>query len=447
VLSYLPGCNSSRRDKDIVFDSFPAGELPDSEPRERWLAYASNTRVQGRTATSAATRRQSQINHTRKELMKAIVWTKYGPPDVLQLRDVEKPVPKDNEVLIRILATTVTAGDREMRSLTVPLWLRLPTRAYVGLRKPERITILGQELAGVVESAGKDVRRFKKGDEVFAATGFSLGAYAQYICLPEESEDSVLAPKPANTTFEQAAAVPVGGLEALHFLRKADIQRGHQVLIIGAGGSIGTIAVQLAKHFGAKVTAVDSTGKLDMLRSIGADQVIDYTKEDYIASDPTYDVILDVVGKSSYSGSIRSLKEQGFYLIANPRVSKMVRGLWTSITSSKKVVTETASRKTEDLLYLKELIEAGKIMPVIDRSYPLEQTAEAHRYVDRGGKKGNVVIAVKHSTDLSPPSGNGQREQRRSAGEGHSVHQGEKRQAEARSGVLADVGPRQTARS
>jgi NADPH:quinone reductase-like Zn-dependent oxidoreductase len=326
--------------------------------------------------------------------MKAVVWAGYGSPDVLQLRDVEKPTPKDNEVLIKIRATTVTAGDQEMRSLTVPLWLRLPTRLYVGLRKPERITILGQELSGIVESVGKDVRRFKEGDEVFAATGFSLGAYAEYICLPEESEDSVLAAKPANTTFEEAAAIPVGGLEALHFLRKASIQSGQKVLINGAGGSIGTIAVQLAKYFGAEVTAVDSTRKLDMLRSIGADQVIDYTREDFTKGGRTYDVILDVVGKSSYSGSMRSLKEHGFYLIANPRVSKMVRGLWTSATSGKKVVTQTASRKTDDLVYLKDLIEAGKIKPVIDRSFPLEQAAEAHRYVEQGGKKGNVVITV-----------------------------------------------------
>lgn len=326
--------------------------------------------------------------------MKAIVWTGYGSPDVLQLRDVEKPTPKDNEVLIKIRATTVTAGDQEMRSLTVPLWLRLPTRLYVGLRKPERITILGQELAGGIEAVGKDVRRFKEGDEVFAATGFSLGAYAEYICLPEESEDSVLAAKPANTTFEEAAAIPVGGLEALHFLRKASIQSGQKVLINGAGGSIGTIAVQLAKYFGAEVTAVDSTRKLDMLRSVGADQVIDYTREDFTQSGQTYDAILDVVGKSSYSGSMRSLKEHGFYLIANPRVSKMVRGLWTSATSGKKVVTQTSSRKTDDLVYLKGLIEAGKIRPVIDRSFPLEQTAEAHRYVEQGGKKGNVVITV-----------------------------------------------------
>ncbi len=347
--------------------------------------------------------------------MKAIVWTNYGSPAVLRLGEVEKPAPKDNQVLIRIHATTVTAGDQEMRSLQVPLWLRLPVRMYVGVRRPQRIRILGQELAGEIEAVGRDVRRFEPGDQVFAATGFSLGAYAEYICLPEESEDSVLATKPANTTYEQAAAIPVGGLEALHFLRKGNIQAGQKVLINGAGGSIGTIAVQLAKLFGAEVTAVDSPGKLDMLRSIGADQVIDYTKKDFTRGGQTYDVIFDVVGKSSYSGCMRSLKEKGFYLIANPRVFKMARGLWTGMTSDKRVITETARRKAEDLLYLKELVEAGKIRPVIDRSFPLEQAAEAHRYVERGDKKGNVVIAVGHSTDMSPPSGNGQREHRGSA--------------------------------
>ena len=331
--------------------------------------------------------------------MKAIVWTKYGPPDVLQLKEVEKPTPKDNEVLIRIYATTVTAGDCELRSLKHPIFISLPLRIYVGLRKPKRITILGQELAGEIEAVGKDVKLFKEGDQVFAATGFSMGAYAEYICLPEEPKEmaGLLAIKPANMTYEEAAAVPTGGLEALHFLRKGNIQSGQKVLINGAGGSIGTFAVQLARHFGAKVTGVDSTGKLDMLRSIGADQVIDYTREDFTKSGQTYDVIFDVVGKSSFSRSIRSLKQNGRYLLANPGLSQMVRGRWTSMRSSKKVIFGAASGTTEDLIFLKELIEAGKLKAVIDRRYPLEQTAEAHRYVETGQKKGNVVITMEHN--------------------------------------------------
>ena len=334
--------------------------------------------------------------------MKAIVYEKYGPPDVLQLKEVEKPTIKNNEVLIRIYAATVTAGDCEMRRLKFPIWLWLLMRIYVGLRKPKRITILGQELAGEIEAVGKDVKLFKKGDQVFAATGFSMGAYAEYICLPEEPKEmeGMLAIKPVNMTYEETTAVPVGGLNALHFLRKGNIQSGQKVLINGAGGSIGTFAVQLAKSFGAEVTGVDSTRKLDMLRSIGADQVIDYAQEDFTKSRKTYDVIFDIVGKGSFSGCIRSLKQNGRYLLANPRLSSSVRGLWTSMTSSKKVIGGTVSYKTEDLIFLKELIEAGKIKAVIDRRYPLEQIAEAHSYVEKGHKKGNVVITVEHNSKI-----------------------------------------------
>jgi len=331
--------------------------------------------------------------------MKAIVWTKYGPPDVLELREVEKPAPKDKEVLIKIYATTVTAGDCELRSLKFPLRLSLPMRLYVGLIRPTRINILGQELAGEIESVGKDVKRFKEGDQVFAHTGFGMGAYAEYICLPEESGGmkGALASKPANMTYEEAATVPLGGLEALHYLRKGNIQSGQKVLINGSGGSIGTFAIQLAKYFGAEVTGVDSTGKLDMLCSIGADQVIDYTQEDFTKSGQTYDVIFDVVGKSSFSGSIRSLKQNGRYLSANPGQSQRVRGRRTSRRSSKKVISGDVSYRPEDLIFLKELIEAGKIKSVIDRRYPLEQIAEAHRYVEKGHKKGNVVITMEHN--------------------------------------------------
>jgi len=333
--------------------------------------------------------------------MKAIVWTKYGPPDVLQLKDVEKPVPKDNEVLIRICATTVTAGDCEMRRLKFPLYLSLPMRFYLGFRRPKGNKTLGQEMSGKVEEVGKDVKSFKPGDRVFGSTGFGSGTNAEYICLPEKPAemDGVIALKPENLTHDEAAGVPTGGLESLHFLRRGDVQRGQKVLINGAGGSIGTLGVQLAKHFGADVTAVDSTEKLDTLRSIGADKVIDYTQEDFTTGGETYDVIFDVVGKSPFKRSLRSLNKNGFFLIANPRLLKIVRGKWTSRISGKRVISAVSSHKTEDLIFLKELVEEGKIRPVIDRRYPLERTAEAHSYVETGAKKGNVVITVAEDID------------------------------------------------
>jgi 2-desacetyl-2-hydroxyethyl bacteriochlorophyllide A dehydrogenase len=326
--------------------------------------------------------------------MKAVVMTRFGPPEVLQLKEVAKPVPRDNEVLIRIHATTVFAGDCEIRSLKVLAELRLPMLIYMSFLRPKPI-ILGQELAGEIESVGKGVTRFKAGDPVFAAAGFGLGAYAEYKCMPEESRTlgGALAIKPANLTYAQAAAVPVGGLEALHFVRQMNIQSGQQVLINGAGGSIGTMAVQLAKVQGAEVTAVDSAGKLDMLRSIGADHVIDYTQEDFTRRGQAYDVIFDGVGKSSFSGSLRSLKPNGRYVLGNPGMMQRLRARFTT-TSSQQVIYGAGSQKAEDLVALKELIEAGKIKPVIDRQYPLEQMIEAHRYVDTGRKKGNVVITL-----------------------------------------------------
>jgi len=327
--------------------------------------------------------------------MRAIIWTRYGSPDVLQLREVAKPIPKDNELLIRVHATTVTIGDCEMRRLEYPMFMGLLVRMYIGFRKPTRITMLGMELAGQIEEIGKDVTEFKIGDEVFAATGFiGTGACAEYICLPEKPEAGAIALKPDNMSYEESAAVPVGGLEALSLLRQGKIQPGYKVLINGAGGTVGPYAIQLAKHWGAEVTAVDSTKKLDILQSIGAEHVIDYTQEDFTKSGKTYDVIFDTVGKSSYSGCIRSLKENGFYLLTFPKLGRSIRGRWTSRRSNKKVIGGTSTDSTEDLIFLRELIEEGKLTSLIDRRYPLEETAEAHRYVETGEKIGNVVITV-----------------------------------------------------
>jgi NADPH:quinone reductase-like Zn-dependent oxidoreductase len=328
--------------------------------------------------------------------MKAVIWTAYGSPEVLQLQEIAKPVPKDDEVLIKIHATSVTTGDCEVRSLTFQGPLALIIRIYFGLVRPRRNTILGQELSGTVEAIGKDVTRFKVGDEVFAGTGFAMGGYAEYICLSERYKEGehILALKPSNMTHAEAAALPTGGLEALSYLRRAQIQAGEAVAIIGAGGSIGTIAIQLAKCYGAEVTGIDCTEKLGVLRSIGADYVIDYLAEDFTENGRTYDVIFDIAGKSKLSRFLPSLADNGRYLLANPSMRQLIRGNKTETKSGKKMVFRTAERTLEDLLNLKGLVEDGRLRTVVDRSFPLDETAEAHRYVESGRKAGNVIITV-----------------------------------------------------
>ena len=324
--------------------------------------------------------------------MKAMVYEKYGPPEVLHLKEIEKPTPKNNEVLIKIQATTVTSGDWRVRSLNVPTGFGLIMRLVFGVSKPKQ-PILGTELAGVVESVGKDVSKFKVGDPVFAFSDAAMGCYAEYKCMPE---DGAVALKPSNLSYEEAAALSFGGTTALHFFKKAKLQRGEKVLINGASGGVGTAAVQLAKHFGAHVTGVCSTANMELVRSLGASHVIDYTVDDFTQNGETYDVIVDTAGTAPFSRSKASLKEKGRLLQVLGSLPDMLRIPWVSITSSKKVIAGPAAGRAEDLRFLAALAEAGEFKPVIDRRYPFEQIAEAHRYVDTGRKKGNVIITLEH---------------------------------------------------
>ena len=325
--------------------------------------------------------------------MRAFKATNYGPPDVLQLKEVETPVPKDNEVLIKVRATTVTSGDCRVRSLNVPTGFGLLSRMMFGILRP-RQPILGLELAGEVESVGKNGTRFKAGDHVFASSE-DMGCHAEYKSMPE---DGAIAQKPTNLSFEEAAALSFGGITALHFFRRGNLQRGDEVLINGASGGVGTAAVQLAKHVGAEVTGVCSTTNLELVKSIGADRVIDYTNEDVPGHGATYDIIVDTAGTLPFSRSKNLLKEGGRLLLVMGTLPDMLEIPWVSMTSSKKVIAGPASGSAEDLRFLAELAEADQFTPVIDRRYPFEDMVEAHSYVDKGHKKGNVVITLEQSS-------------------------------------------------
>ena len=324
--------------------------------------------------------------------MKAIVFEKYGPPEVLQMKEVEKPIPKTNEVLVKIHATSVTAADWRMRK-TDPFLARMMN----GLFRPKKFNILGIELAGVVEAVGDGVTKFKPGDEVFGSTGFGFGAYAEYVCIHEDSDgnDGSITHKPTNLTFEESAIIPVGADTAMFFLRtQGNVQPGQKVLVYGASSSVGSYGVQLAKHFGAEVTAVCSAANHEWVKELGADKLIDYRTEDFTKSGETYDAIFDAVGKLSLSGSMKALKDGGVFLDAVHMMRRSVKAKFATMRSNKRILGGTATGLAEDLKLFKELIEAGNLKPVIDRTYPLEEIVEATRYVETGRKKGNVIITV-----------------------------------------------------
>ena len=330
--------------------------------------------------------------------MKAIVYNRYGPPEVLQVEEVEKPVPLDDEVLIKIFAAEATKSDCEMRSFKFAVkWFWLPLRIMLGIKKPKR-QILGGYFAGEVESFGKDVSSFRVGDQVFGSAQMRMGSYGEYLCLPASYTIGL---KPKNLSFAEAAAVPLGGLNALHFMRKANINSGEKVLINGAGASIGTFALQIAKTMGAEVTAVDSSIKEEMLRGIGADHFIDYTLVDFTKNGQSYDVIFNMVANTSYSACIAALRPGGRYLMGNPRISDMLRSVFTPLLTDKTVTFTFARESEEELLELKTMIEAEEIKPVVDQVYPMEQAAEAHRKVEAERRLGIIAIAIATGTDNS----------------------------------------------
>ena len=317
--------------------------------------------------------------------MKAAIYSQYGPPEVLQIREVEKPIPKNNELLVRIKATAVNSGDWRLRKADP-----FAVRFIYGLKRP-KLNILGSVFSGEVESAGEEVKQFKAGDQVFGHTDMRFGSYAEFLSVPETSS---IALKPANFSHQEAAVIPFGGVTALHFLKKADIRPGQKVLVVGASGAVGTAAVQLARSFGANVTGVCSTRNLDLVRSLGAEQAIDYTKEDFTKNGLTYDVIFDTVKTISVSRSLRSLTKNGIMILSAAGLPEMLQGLWVSMTSSRKVLVGVIKHSASDIIFLKGLIEGGKLKAVIDRTYPLEQIAEAHAYAEAGHKKGNLSITV-----------------------------------------------------
>ena len=324
--------------------------------------------------------------------MKAFVYKKYGPPDVLQLAELIKPSPKDNEVLIKIHATTVTSADCRIRSLNVPRGFGLISRLVFGWTTP-REPVLGVELAGKIELVGKGVSKFKVGDDVFAIAGMSMGCYAQYKCIPE---NGALAVMPSNLSYQEAAALPFGGTTALDFLRRGRLQTTERILINGASGSVGTAMVQLARHFGAEVTGVCSKGNMELVKSLGAHHVIDYTEEDFTKNGEIYDVVVDTVGTSPYVLCKNSLSKCGSLLLVVAGLPEMLASPWVAMTSSQKIIAGPVSESAEDLIILAKMAEAGEFKPVIDKLLPFAQIAEAHRYVDSGRKRGNVVISLEN---------------------------------------------------